>query len=88
MTADHGHTSQIIPNPTQTAHSPGKYSTLITADGAQMTVNYATNLSDQSQEHTGTQVRIAAQGPQASKVVGVIDQTDLFHILARAIGAE
>nr|WP_211173050.1 alkaline phosphatase [Brasilonema bromeliae] len=88
VTADHGHTSQIIPNPTQTAHSPGKYSTLITADGAQMTVNYATNLSDQSQEHTGTQVRIAAQGPQASKVVGVIDQTDLFHILARAIGAE
>jgi len=88
VTADHGHTSQIIPNPTKTDYSPGAYSTLITADEAQMTVNYATNLPGRSQEHTGTQVRIAAQGPQAAKVVGVIDQTDLFHIIARAIGAE
>lgn len=88
VTADHGHTSQIIPNPTETDRSPGKYSTLITADGANMTINYATNLPDRSQEHTGTQVRIAAQGPQAANVVGVIDQTDLFHIIARAIGAE
>lgn len=88
VTADHGHTSQIISNPTEADHSPGQYSTLITADGANMTVNYATNLFGRSQEHTGTQVRIAAQGPQADKVVGVIDQTDLFHIMARAIGAE
>ncbi len=88
VTADHGHTGQIIPNPTATDHSPGKYSTLITADEALMTVNYATNLPEQSQEHTGTQVRIAAQGPQATGVVGVIDQTNLFHILSRAIGAE
>ncbi|GAX42423.1 putative alkaline phosphatase [Tolypothrix sp. NIES-4075] len=88
VTADHGHTSQIIPNPTETDHSPGKYSTLTTADGAQMTINYATNLPNNSQEHTGTQVRIAAQGPQAANVVGVIDQTDLFHIMARAIGVE
>ena len=43
-----------------------------------MTVNYATNLVGRSQEHTGTQVRIAAQGPQAAKVVGVIDQSDLY----------
>ena len=88
VTADHGHTSQIIPQPTATDYSPGQFSTLITKDEAQMTVNYATNLFGRSQEHTGTQVRIAAQGPQASKVVGVSDQTDLFHILAKAIGAE
>lgn len=88
VTADHGHTSQIIPNPTPTDYSPGKFSTLITADGAQMTVNYATNLPNNSQEHTGTQVRIAAQGPQAASVVGVIDQTKLFHTLARALGIE
>lgn len=88
VTADHGHTSQIIPNPTPTDHSPGKYSTLITADGAQMTVNYATNLPNNSQEHTGTQVRIAAQGPQAASVVGVIDQTKLFQIMKRAMGIE
>lgn len=54
----------------------------------ELVVNYATNLPEQSQEHTGTQVRIAAQGPQGANVVGVLDQTDLFHILARAIGAE
>ena len=78
VTADHGHTSQIIPNPTETDYSPGQFSTLITADEAQMTVNYATNLVGRSQEHTGTQVRIAAQGPQAAKVVGVIDQSDLY----------
>ncbi|RCJ42448.1 alkaline phosphatase [Nostoc punctiforme NIES-2108] len=88
VTADHAHTSQIIPPPTATDHSPGKYSTLITADQAEMTVNYATNLPDNSQEHTGTQVRIAAHGPQGANVVGVLDQTDLFHIIARAIGAE
>jgi alkaline phosphatase/streptomycin-6-phosphatase len=88
VTADHGHTSQIIPTPTPTDHSPGKFSTLITADGAQMTVNYATNLPNNSQEHTGTQVRIAAQGPQAASVVGVIDQTNLFQIMKHAMGIE
>lgn len=89
VTADHGHTSQIIyPASTQTAedHSPGIYSTLITHDGAEMTVNYGTNLPGRSQNHTGTQVRIAAQGPQAANVVGLTDQTDLFYTMARALG--
>jgi alkaline phosphatase len=39
-----------------------------------------------SQSHTGTRVRIAAQGPQAANVVGVSDQTDLFSTMARALG--
>jgi alkaline phosphatase len=30
-------------------------------------------------EHTGTEVRIAAMGPQAANVAGVTDQTDLFR---------
>jgi alkaline phosphatase len=51
-----------------------------------MVVSYATNLDGRSQSHTGTQVRIAAQGPQAANVVGVSDQTDLFHTMARALG--
>ena len=67
-------------------HSPGAISTLITADAANMVVNYATNLDGRSQSHTGTQVRITAQGPQAANVVGVTDQTDLFHTMARALG--
>jgi alkaline phosphatase len=48
--------------------------------------NYATNLDGRSQSHTGTQVRIAAQGPQAANVAGVTDQTDLFHTMARVLG--
>jgi alkaline phosphatase/streptomycin-6-phosphatase len=83
---DHGHTSQIIEPQTATDHSPGAISTLITADGANMVVNYATNLDGRSRAHTGTQVRIAAQGPQAANVAGVTDQTDLFSTMARALG--
>ena len=37
---------------------------------------------------TGAEVRIAAQGPQAANVVGVTNQTDLFHTMARALGLE
>jgi alkaline phosphatase len=83
VTADHGHTSQIIP---LEADSPGRTATLITADGAPMKINYATTKPGVSQEHTGTEVRIAAQGPQAANVVGITDQTDLFHTLSRALG--
>ena len=85
VTADHGHTSQIVP---LTTDSPGQTATLITADGAQMKINYATTKPGVSQEHTGTEVRIAAQGPQAASVVGITDQTDLFHTLSRALGVE
>jgi alkaline phosphatase len=83
VTADHGHTSQIIP---VTTKSPGQTATLTTVDGADMQINYGTAAAGQSQEHTGTEVRIAAQGPQAANVVGVIDQTDVFDIFRRALG--
>jgi alkaline phosphatase len=79
---NHGHTSQIVP---LTTESPGQTATLITADGAPMEINYATTKPGVSQEHTGTEVRIAAQGPQAANVVGVTDQTDLFRTLTRAL---
>ena len=88
VTADHGHTSQIIDPQTASDHSPGAIATLITADGQPMVVNYATNLDGRSQSHTGTEVRIAAQGPQGANVVGVTNQTDLFHTMARALGLE
>lgn len=88
VTADHGHTSQITGLRSDTDHSPGAISTLITADGAEMVVSYATNLPGRVQDHTGTQVRIAAQGPQAANVVGVTDNTSLFHTMARAAGLE
>ena len=85
VTADHGHTSQILPPPTKTDHSPGTYSTLITVDEAMMTVGYATNLPGRSQEHTGTEVRIAAQGPLAFNLAGVVDDTDIYRTIARAL---
>jgi alkaline phosphatase len=88
VTADHGHTSQIIDPQTATDHSPGSIATLITADGQPMVVNYGTNLAGRSQSHTGTEVRIAAQGPQAANVIGVTDQTELFHTMSRALGLE
>ena len=85
VTADHAHASQIIPRvgANQTSF-PGFFSQLITKDGVPMTVFYATVPA----EHTGTQVRIAAQGPGAARVVGVTDQTQLFHTIARALSLE
>ncbi|MFH9656968.1 alkaline phosphatase [Streptomyces sp. NPDC017248] len=81
-TADHGHTSQIVP---LEATPPGLSSTLVTNEGQQLKVNYSTNTPGQSQEHTGTEVRIAAQGPLAYRVLGVTNQTDLFTTLREAL---
>jgi alkaline phosphatase len=90
VTADHAHTSQIVPVPgNEPLGRPGTLSTLLTkGDRSLMTVNYATRPHGQSQDHTGSQVRIAAQGPQGANVVGVSNQTDLFHTMARALGLE
>ncbi len=88
VTADHGHTSQIVEAQTATDHSPGAIATLITHEGQPMVVNYATNLNGRSQSHTGTEVRVAAQGPQAANVLGITNQTDLFHTMARALGVD
>ncbi|MFF9002196.1 alkaline phosphatase [Streptomyces achromogenes] len=81
-TADHGHTSQIVP---LEATPPGLSATLVTNEGQQLKVNYSTNTPGQSQEHTGTEVRIAAQGPLAYRVLGVTNQTDLFTTLREAL---
>lgn len=82
VTADHGHTSQIVETGTNT---PGLTTTLQTADDAPMTLSYGTAPAGGSQEHTGTQVRIAGYGPRAANVVGLTDQTDLFFTIADAL---
>jgi alkaline phosphatase len=82
VTADHGHTSQIVETGSTT---PGGTATLRTKDGADMTISYATAPLSGSQQHTGTQVRIAAGGPQAANVLGVTDQTELFYTMGRAL---
>jgi alkaline phosphatase len=81
VTADHGHTSQIVESATL-----GYTATLVTADDANMTISYATSDITGSQQHTGTEVRIAAGGPQAANVLGVTNQTDLFFTMQRALG--
>ncbi|WP_033262816.1 alkaline phosphatase [Amycolatopsis vancoresmycina] len=81
VTADHGHSSQIV-EPTAT---PGLTATLITNEGANMTLAYGTAEAGGSQSHTGTQVRIAGLGPQAANIVGLTNQTDLFGTLKRAL---
>ncbi|WP_035044342.1 alkaline phosphatase, partial [Dickeya dianthicola] len=43
-----------------------------------MTISYG-NSEEESQGHTGTQLRIAAYGPHAANVVGLTDQTDLSY---------
>ncbi len=49
-----------------------------------MTLSYG-NSEEDSQGHTGTQLRIAAYGPHAANVVGLTDQTDLFYTLKSAM---
>jgi len=86
VTADHGHTSQIVSIPTDADHPAGVMSVLLTHDGAPMAMSYATNAYHRPMDHTGTQVRIAAMGPQAANVTGIIDQTDVFRVMVHAIG--
>jgi alkaline phosphatase len=90
VTADHAHTSQIVPVPgNEPLGRPGTLSTLLTkGDRSMMTISYGTRPHGQSQDHTGAELRIAAQGPQAANVVGVTNQTDLFHTMAMALGLE
>jgi alkaline phosphatase len=84
VTADHAHTSQIIEPPTET-NQPGAFSTLNTKEGSEMTVLYATAPPGESQQHTGSQVRVAAMGPDVDTVEGVIDNTDLFDIITSVL---
>ncbi len=81
VTADHAHSSQIVENGTK---APGLTQALNTKDGAVMTISYG-NSEEDSQEHTGAQLRIAAYGPHAANVVGLTDQTDLFFTLKNAL---
>lgn len=81
VTADHAHASQIIPADTK---APGLSQALNTKDGAVMAITYG-NSEEESMEHTGTQVRIAAYGPHAGNVVGLTDQTDLFYTMKAAL---
>ncbi len=82
VTADHAHSSQIVDSTPPTSLSTA----LTTADGTVMKISYGTAAAGQSQQHTGTQLRIAGYGPGAANVVGLTDQTDLFGTITRSLG--
>lgn len=90
-TADHAHTAQITYNDAATA---GRTTKLTTADGSDMTVNFATSKTNKDedalggQEHTGSQLRVAASGPGAANITGQIDQTDIFFAVNNALGID
>ncbi|NKS56494.1 alkaline phosphatase [Rhodococcus hoagii] len=69
---------------------PGLTRRLITKDGAEMTLSYgaSSDLSVESEGHTGAQLRIAAFGPRAANVGGLTDQTDLFFTMINAMGLD
>ena len=78
VTADHSHTSQIIP----VSQVPrGAYTTLQTVDGQPIRIAYGTAPVSGSQAHTGSTVPVFASGPRAADIVGTIDQTELFPVL-------
>lgn len=85
VTADHAHSSQILPPDTT---SPGLTQKLETKDGSVMVIGYGTAAPDFSKgdmTHTGAQVRVAAYGPMAANFTGLIDQTDVHYIIRRAL---
>lgn len=90
-TADHAHTSQIT--------APGKNTSGRTIkvhgqEGSDMVINYATAPSNDEkvalggQTHTGTQMRVSAEGPGAANVLGQLDQTDIAFVAANALGLD
>lgn len=81
VTADHAHSSQIVDSTPPTSLSTA----LTTADGTVMKVSYGTAAAGGSQQHTGTQLRIAGYGLGAANVVGLTDQTDNFYTIANAL---
>ena len=81
VTADHAHTSQLVDG-----NTPGLTVKLATNEGSDMIVAYGTAAAGGSQQHTGSQLRVAGYGPGAANLVGLIDQTDLNFIIRRAFG--
>jgi alkaline phosphatase len=79
VTADHAQASQIVQSG---ANTRGLTTTLLTNEGAPLTLSYATGVKGVAQAHSGVQVPIAAEGPQAASVARLEEQTDLFGLIA------
>ena len=81
VTADHAHSSQIVDSTPPTSLSTA----VTTADGTVMKISYGTAGAGGSQQHTGSQLRVAGYGPGAANVIGLTDQTDTFFTMSRSL---
>ncbi|MDR1851582.1 MAG: alkaline phosphatase [Propionibacteriaceae bacterium] len=82
VTADHGHASRLVSKPVGSVNSlalAGKSGTMYVAYSS-------APKAGASQQHDGTQLRIAAYGPLAANVVGLTDQTDVNRTVRLALG--
>ena len=83
VTADHAHTSQIVDD-----NTPGLSIALTSKEGELLKVSYGTSLTAGSEQHTGSQLRVAAYGPGAANFSGLTDQTDMFFTIRNVLGLE
>ena len=86
VTGDHAHSTQIVMDD----FGGSATATVTTVEGYPMTVAYSSTYAGtppQQATHTGTQIRVAAIGPQAANVTGVIDETDLFATMVGRVSS-
>ncbi len=90
VTADHAQVAQIIRETSffgpQGFGSPGYFARVRTPEGSVLGVNYATTDLPQLEGHSGAQVPVYVSGPGAEKLPTLIEQTDIFHIMASHLG--
>jgi alkaline phosphatase len=91
VTADHAQAAQIVPEPSLYAdipvpiYSPGYVARLNMPDGSLMTINYATS-SFPSEEHTGANVPLFANGTANGRISAYMRQREVFDAMAHHLG--
>lgn len=85
VVGDHDH-APVIVDTRYAAVAPGITTTLETAEGASMTIGYATSTFTYRQQHTGAQLPIFALGPDAEALDGLVDHTDIYRVMAQRLG--
>ena len=91
VTADHGHSAQIIPYESlfgqfgAPVFSLGHIVRLITPEGAGLSVNYATN-DFIMEEHTGAQVPLIANEVGRGLVPGMVTQPEIYGLMLEHLG--
>ncbi|MAT93002.1 MAG: alkaline phosphatase [Halioglobus sp.] len=91
VTADHAQAAQLIPHESLFSaypiplYTPGKLARIVTPEGAQMAVNYATT-NFIMEEHTGAAVPLYSNAEGAGRVQSFLRQPDLFAIMRDYLG--